>query len=114
MLLSRSILRPIEDLEAATERIRQGRFDEHVPVTTADEFGELSSAFNQMVDGLAERERLREAFGTYLDEEVAQHLIARGLRARGPRGRGLAGVLRRAGLHRALGRRLGARRSSRG
>ena len=75
VLLSRSILRPIEDLEAATERIRQGRFDEHVPVTTADEFGELSSAFNQMVDGLAERERLREAFGAYLDEEVAQHII---------------------------------------
>ena len=75
VLLSRSILRPIEDLEAATERIRQGRFDEHVPVTTSDEFGELSSAFNQMVDGLAERERLRAAFGTYLDEEVAQHLI---------------------------------------
>ncbi|HEY7266781.1 MAG TPA: HAMP domain-containing protein, partial [Solirubrobacterales bacterium] len=32
VLLTRSILRPIEDLEAATERIRQGRFDEHVPV----------------------------------------------------------------------------------
>jgi adenylate cyclase len=76
VLLSRSILRPIEDLEAATERIRQGRFDEHVPVTTADEFGELSSAFNQMVDGLAERERLREAFGAYLDESVARHIIS--------------------------------------
>ena len=76
VLLTRSILRPIEDLEAATERIRQGRFEEHVPVTTSDEFGELSSAFNQMVDGLAERERLREAFGTYLDEEVAEHLIS--------------------------------------
>jgi adenylate cyclase len=76
VLLSRSILRPIEDLEAATERIRQGRFDEHVPVTTSDEFGELSSAFNQMVEGLAERERLRDALGTYLDEEVAQHLIS--------------------------------------
>ena len=76
VLLSRSILRPVEDLEMATERIRQGRFDEHVPVTTSDEFGELSSAFNQMVDGLAERERLRAAFGTYLDEEVAQHLIS--------------------------------------
>src|SRR5262245_22350730 len=75
VLLTRSIMRPIEDLEAATERIRQGRFDEHVPVTTSDEFGELSSAFNQMVDGLSERERLREAFGTYMDEEVAQHLI---------------------------------------
>jgi adenylate cyclase len=76
VLLTRSILRPVEDLEAATERIRQGRFDEHVPVTTADEFGELSSAFNQMVDGLNERERLREAFGTYLDEEVATHIIS--------------------------------------
>src|SRR5215218_5133964 len=76
VLLSRSILRPIEDLEAATERIRQGRFDQHVPVRTSDEFGELSSAFNQMVDGLAERERLREAFGTYLDEEVASHIIS--------------------------------------
>ncbi|MBM3667663.1 MAG: adenylate/guanylate cyclase domain-containing protein [Actinobacteria bacterium] len=76
VLLGRSILRPIEDLEAATERIRQGRFDEHVPVTTADEFGELSSAFNQMVDGLAERERLREAFGAYMDEEVASHIIS--------------------------------------
>jgi adenylate cyclase len=76
VLLSRSILRPVEDLEAATERIRQGRFDEHVAVTTADEFGELSSAFNQMVDGLAERERLREAFATYLDEEVARHIIS--------------------------------------
>ena len=83
VLLSRSILRPIEDLEAATERIRQGRFDEHVPVTTSDEFGELSSAFNQMVDGLAERERLREAFGTYLDEEVAQHLISEDFQPRG-------------------------------
>jgi adenylate cyclase len=76
VLLARSILRPVEDLEAATERIRQGRFDEHVPVTTSDEFGELSSAFNQMVDGLNERERLREAFGTYLDEEVASHIIS--------------------------------------
>ena len=78
VLLSRSILRPIEDLEAATERIRQGRFDRHVPVTTADEFGELGSAFNQMIDGLSEREQLREAFGTYLDEEVARYIISEG------------------------------------
>ena len=83
VLLSRSILRPIEDLEAATEQIRHGRFDEHVPVTTSDEFGELSSAFNQMADGLAERERLREAFGTYLDEEVARHLISEDFEAPG-------------------------------
>ncbi|MGZ5326368.1 MAG: adenylate/guanylate cyclase domain-containing protein [Solirubrobacterales bacterium] len=78
VLLSKSIMRPLEDLEAATERIRQGRFDQHVPVTTGDELGELGAAFNQMTDGLAEREKLREAFGTYLDEEVARHIISEG------------------------------------
>ncbi len=78
LLFSKSIMRPIEDLEAATERIRQGHFDEHVPVTTGDELGDLGIAFNQMIDGLAERERLREAFGTYLDEEVARYIISEG------------------------------------
>jgi adenylate cyclase len=78
VLLSKSIMRPIEDLEAATERIRQGRFDQRVPVTTGDELGELGAAFNQMVEGLAEREQLREAFGTYLDEEVARYIISEG------------------------------------
>ena len=114
VLLSRSILRPIEDLEGATERIRQGRFDEHVPVTTSDEFGELSSAFNQMVDGLAERERLREAFGTYLDEEVARHLISEDFEPRRRGGRGLARLLRRARLHHRGGGVRARRRSWRG
>src|SRR5512139_4347621 len=36
-----------------------------------------------MADGLAERERLREAFGTYLDEEVARHLISEDFEAPG-------------------------------
>ena len=99
-------MRPIEDLEAATERIRQGRFDKHVPVTTGDELGELGDAFNQMVDGLAEREKLREAFGTYLDEEVAGTSSAR-VRPRGRRGRGLDPLLRRRALHRVRRRRRG-------
>jgi hypothetical protein len=33
-------------------------------------------ALNQMVEGLAERERLREAFGTYLDREVADYILS--------------------------------------
>ena len=31
-----------------------------------------------MTEGLAERERLREAFGTYLDPEVAEHILREG------------------------------------
>jgi adenylate cyclase len=48
-----------------------------VPITTVDEIGELASSFNQMVEGLRERERIREAFGTYLDEEVADYILSK-------------------------------------
>jgi adenylate cyclase len=31
-----------------------------------------------MVEGLRERERIREAFGTYVDREVADHILREG------------------------------------
>lgn len=78
IMLSKTLLRPIADLQRATEAVREGRYDVAVPVTTADEFGDLAASFNQMVSGLRERERIREAFGTYLDEEVAEYILSEG------------------------------------
>ena len=51
LLLTRSILRPIGDLEKGFASVREGNYDVSVPVTTADELGELSAGFNQMVGG---------------------------------------------------------------
>jgi adenylate cyclase len=78
VLLSRTILFPVRDLLQATERVGTGDFGVKVPVTTSDELGQLGTAFNEMVAGLAERERIREAFGTYLDHEVAEHILNEG------------------------------------
>ncbi len=78
VLLSKSILRPLADLQRATDAVREGRYDVVVPVTNADEFGELAASFNQMVEGLRERERIREAFGTYLDRDVAEFILSEG------------------------------------
>jgi class 3 adenylate cyclase len=78
VLLSKSILRPVHDLQRATQRVAEGHYDAHVPVTTTDELGDLSAAFNQMIEGLAERERIREAFGTYLDQEIAEYILSEG------------------------------------
>ena len=75
-MLAKSILRPLDDLQRAIKQVQTGRYDVSVPVTTADEVGELSATFNQMVAGLAERERIREAFGTYLDKEVADYILS--------------------------------------
>ena len=76
LLLTRSILRPLADLRRATDAVGRGDFTAVVPVTTGDEIGELASSFNQMVSGLRERERIREAFATYLDEEVAEYILS--------------------------------------
>jgi adenylate cyclase len=83
VLFAKSILRPIADLQRATEAVRDGRYDVSVPVTTGDELGELAASFNQMVEGLAERERLREAFGTYLDKSVAEYILSEGFSEEG-------------------------------
>jgi class 3 adenylate cyclase len=83
LLLSKSILRPIADLQRATEAVGEGRYEGMVPVTTGDELGELAASFNQMVAGLRERERIREAFGTYLDREVAEYILSEGFTEEG-------------------------------
>ena len=83
VLFSKSILRPIADLRRATYSVREGRYDVSVPVTTGDELGELAASFNEMVNGLAERERIREAFGTYLDESIAEYILSEGFSEEG-------------------------------
>jgi adenylate cyclase len=83
VLLSKSILRPIHDLERAVDAINAGDYTAAVPVTTGDELGELAASFNEMVEGLRERERIREAFGTYLDREVAEYILSDGFEEEG-------------------------------
>ncbi|HEX6117598.1 MAG TPA: adenylate/guanylate cyclase domain-containing protein [Solirubrobacterales bacterium] len=78
VMLSKSILRPIGDLQDATHRVAEGDYDVNVPVTTGDELGELAASFNEMAAGLAEREKIRDAFGTYLDREVAEYILSEG------------------------------------
>jgi adenylate cyclase len=56
--------------------VRAGDYDARVPVVTSDELGELSHDFNLMALGLAEREHMREAFGTYLDRDIVPIILS--------------------------------------
>jgi class 3 adenylate cyclase len=73
--VSAAVARPVGELQRASELVEQGNFDVTVPVTSADEIGGLARSFNRMVAGLAERERIREAFGTYVDHGVAEQIL---------------------------------------
>ncbi len=58
--LARRILTPIETLTAAAVELEQGNFSHRVPITSRDEIGVLTRAFNVMADGLVRLEELRK------------------------------------------------------
>ena len=78
LLLSRSLLTPIDELRSATDRVAAGDLSVRVPVVSADETGRLAQSFNEMAAGLAEREKLRQAFGTFVDPNVAERILSEG------------------------------------
>ena len=83
ILLARSVVDPITQLRGMAERIAAGDFSVRVPVASTDETGRLAQSFNAAVAGLAERERLREAFGIYVDPDVAERVLAEGVALEG-------------------------------
>lgn len=54
IIFMRRLLRPIQMLSDAAERIGRGQLKETVPVLSSDEIGELTERFNQMSQDLAE------------------------------------------------------------
>lgn len=83
LLLAGSILFPLRALRRGTDRVAAGDLSVRLPVLGSDEAGKLSASFNSMVAGLEARERLREAFGAYVDPDVAERVLAEGTRLKG-------------------------------
>jgi class 3 adenylate cyclase len=71
-------LRPIRDLAEGTERVAAGDYSGRLPVVQDDDLGALAASFNRMQAGLAERQRLQGAFGTYVDPALAERLLEQG------------------------------------
>lgn len=73
--VSIGITRPVRRLLDGTRAVEAGRLDGSIDVTTRDEIGQLTAAFNRMVEQLRHKERLRETFGRYVDPRVVEGLI---------------------------------------
>jgi adenylate cyclase len=78
VLVTKSVLRPVDDLLEATNRVKEGDLSARVPVTSGDEIGVLAGSFNEMMHAVSEREALHEAFGSYVDPGVAERVLAEG------------------------------------
>jgi class 3 adenylate cyclase len=77
VLVSGGMTRPVRRLLEGTRAVEAGHLDETLPVTSKDEIGHLTTAFNRMVEQLRHKERIRETFGKYVDPRVVEGLIDR-------------------------------------
>jgi signal transduction histidine kinase len=67
--VTRRIVKPVEEMQIASQRIAGGRYDERVHVTSNDELGDLGRSFNQMANKLSQtEERRRQLIGDVAHE----------------------------------------------
>lgn len=67
----------VRQISRAAAGIARGDYGHPLPVGRADEIGQLAQSFKAMVEGLKERDFIRDTFGRYMDPEVARELLRR-------------------------------------
>jgi adenylate cyclase len=78
VLTARATADPVLSVRRALRKVERGDLEVEVPVYDGSELGLLQAGFNRMVEGLRERERIRQAFGTYVDHDVAERILEEG------------------------------------
>ncbi len=71
------MLRSIRDISITAGRVAKGNYGDPLIIRSRDELGQLTRSFNTMVEGLKERDFIRNTFGRYVDQEIATELLKR-------------------------------------
>lgn len=67
--------RSVANIANAARSVKEGKYVDAPILRTRDELEALTLDFNEMVNGLKERDRLKETFGRYVTRQVADHLM---------------------------------------
>jgi class 3 adenylate cyclase len=76
IIVSAGLTRPVRHLLEGAQAVERGELDRTLAVTSQDEIGHLTMAFNRMVEQLRLKERIRETFGRYVDPRIVEGLIS--------------------------------------
>jgi adenylate cyclase len=76
IIVSSGLTRPVRRLLEGARAVEAGKLDQILAVTSRDEIGHLTVAFNSMVEQLRLKERIRETFGRYVDPRIVEGLIS--------------------------------------
>jgi adenylate cyclase len=75
IFVSAHIVRALRRLAEGTAAVQAGHYAVTVPVETDDEVGQLATAFNRMVEEIRIREKIKDAFGKFVDPRIVANLI---------------------------------------
>lgn len=75
--VSSRITKPIGALAKATRKVAEGKLDEVVvpPATHADEIAVLCQSFEEMVNGLKEKEKVKGVLNKVVSQEIAKEIL---------------------------------------
>jgi class 3 adenylate cyclase len=76
VIVSAGLTRPVRHLLEGAQAVERGELDRTLAVTSQDEIGHLTMAFNRMIEQLRLKERIRETFGRYVDPRIVEGLIS--------------------------------------
>ena len=72
----KSIIVPLAAISGTAKKLAKGDFSERIPVTSDDEIGQLSKAFNEMADELENSEQIKNDFISSVSHELRTPLTA--------------------------------------
>src|SRR6516162_6914985 len=73
--VSNRMMAELERLIQGTRQVQDGHGYEILPVTSNDEIGKLTVAFNHMVEDLRAKDRIKETFGKFVDPRIVANLL---------------------------------------
>jgi adenylate cyclase len=82
-IAARATSDPVRQLRFALAQVERGDLGATLPVYDATEIGLLQSGFNEMAEGLRERERMRDLFDRHVGGDVARAALRGGVQLRG-------------------------------
>ena len=74
--LAGGIIAPLQGLVAGMREVLRGNLQYRSRIERHDELGFIAKSFNEMVDGLEERELIRDTFGRFVSHDVAEAVLA--------------------------------------
>lgn len=79
----KSLTQPIIRLLKATNYIKEGQYKVNIKPSSNDEIGQLTASFIEMGKGLEEREKMKDAFGKFVNKEIADRVLSGEIRLGG-------------------------------